>query len=182
MCKEVTQLVEDKVIEICPLGFMRGRTFKNCCIVADEMQNCTLSQMKMILTRIGENTRLFITGDLEQCDRVGIRNGLEDFLDKIRGRRSNSITSVEFDINDIEREEVVKEVLEIYASVDADVYSSSGSPDGSVQELDPVQEDDPQEDQEDPDPESEPFPPTPPLTPTTPTRLSFRNIVATAAT
>jgi phosphate starvation-inducible protein PhoH len=180
--KEVTQLVEDKVIEICPLGFMRGRTFKNCCIVADEMQNCTLSQMKMILTRIGENTRLFITGDLEQCDRVGIRNGLEDFLDKIRGRRSNSITSVEFDINDIEREEVVKEVLEIYASVDADVYSSSGSPDGSVQELDPVQEDDPQEDQEDPDPESEPFPPTPPLTPTTPTRLSFRSIVATVAT
>ena len=123
--KEVTQLIEEKVIEICPLGFMRGRTFKNCCIVADEMQNCTLSQMKLILTRIGENTRLFITGDLEQCDRHGEKNGLEDFLDKIRGRRSNSISSVEFAIQDIEREEIVKEVLEIYAAAEFEAYSTS---------------------------------------------------------
>ena len=123
--KEVAQLIEDKVIEICPLGFMRGRTFKNCCIVADEMQNCTLSQMKLILTRIGENTRLFITGDLEQCDRHGEKNGLEDFLDKIRGRRSNSISSVEFAIQDIEREEIVKEVLEIYAAAEFEEYSAS---------------------------------------------------------
>lgn len=125
--KEVAQLIEEKVIEICPLGFMRGRTFKNCCIVADEMQNCTLSQMKLILTRIGENTRLFITGDLEQCDRYGVKNGLEDFLDKIRGRRSNSISSVEFAIRDIEREEVVKEVLEIYAAAEFEVYSTASS-------------------------------------------------------
>lgn len=115
--KEVQALIEEKVIEICPLGFMRGRTFKNCYIVADEMQNCTPTQMKMILTRVGENTRLFITGDLEQCDRHGERNGLEDFLDKIRHRRSNSISSVEFDVQDVEREEVVKEVLDIYTVV-----------------------------------------------------------------
>ena len=114
--KEVQYLIEEKIIEICPLGFMRGRTFKNCHIVADEMQNCTQTQMKMILTRIGENTRLFVTGDLEQCDRHGERNGLEDFLDKIRDRRSNSITSVEFETKDIEREEVVKEVLDIYTT------------------------------------------------------------------
>lgn len=114
--KEVTQLIEEKTIEICPLGFMRGRTFKNCCIIADEMQNCTLSQMKLILTRIGEGTRLFITGDLEQCDRHNEKNGLEDFLERIRARRSNSITSVEFEINDVEREQVVKEVLEIYST------------------------------------------------------------------
>jgi phosphate starvation-inducible protein PhoH len=128
--KETLQLIEDKVIEICPLGFMRGRTFKNCCIVADEMQNCTLSQMKMILTRIGENTRLFITGDLEQCDRAGERNGLEDFLDKIRKRRTNSISSVEFDIADVERENVVKEVLEIYAAAELEthtLYHDTGS-------------------------------------------------------
>jgi phosphate starvation-inducible PhoH-like protein len=117
--KETTQLIEEKIIEICPLGFMRGRTFKNCCIVADEMQNCSLSQMKLVLTRIGENTRLFITGDLEQCDRMGERNGLEDFLDKIRSRRSNSISSVEFELKDVEREAVVREVLEIYAAVSA---------------------------------------------------------------
>lgn len=119
--KETAQLIEDKVIEICPLGFMRGRTFKNCCIIADEMQNCTLSQMKLILTRIGENTRLFITGDLEQCDRVGQRNGLEDFLEKIRKRRSNSISNVEFDVADVEREPIVREVLEIYAAAEQEL-------------------------------------------------------------
>jgi phosphate starvation-inducible protein PhoH len=81
--------------------------------------------MKLILTRIGENTRLFITGDLEQCDRHGEKNGLEDFLDKIRGRRSNSISSVEFAIQDIEREEIVKEVLEIYAAAEFEAYSAS---------------------------------------------------------
>lgn len=112
--KEVASLLEEKVIEIAPLGFMRGRTFKNCWIVADEMQNSTVAQMKMLLTRLGENSRLVITGDLDQHDRVNETNGLEDFLNKFKGRRSSSITSVEFDRSDIQREEVVKEVLEIY--------------------------------------------------------------------
>lgn len=112
--KEVKHLLEEKIIEIAPLGMMRGRTFKNSWIVADEMQNCTISQMKMLLTRLGENSRLVITGDLEQNDRYGEINGLEDFLNKIKGRRSDSISSVEFDKSDIEREEIVKEVLEIY--------------------------------------------------------------------
>ena len=131
--KETAQLIEDKVIEICPLGFMRGRTFKNCCIIADEMQNCTLSQMKLILTRIGENTRLFITGDLEQCDRMGERNGLEDFLEKIHKRRSHSISSVEFDLADVEREPIVREVLEIYAaSANDETLVDDNSPESSV--------------------------------------------------
>jgi phosphate starvation-inducible PhoH-like protein len=116
--KEVHNLMEEKVIEISPLGYMRGRTFKNCWIVADEMQNCTISQMKMLLTRIGENSRLIITGDLEQFDRVGEQNGLEDFLNRFRGRRSSSISSFEFNRNDIQREEVVKEILDIYSSAD----------------------------------------------------------------
>jgi phosphate starvation-inducible PhoH-like protein len=107
-------MMEDKIIEIAPLGMMRGRTFKHSWIVADEMQNSTISQMKMLLTRLGENSRLVITGDLEQNDRYGEINGLDDFLNKIKGRRSDSISSVEFDKSDIEREEIVKEVLEIY--------------------------------------------------------------------
>ena len=111
--KNLEKLIDDKIFEICPLGFMRGRTFKNCWIVADEMQNSTISQMKMLLTRVGENSKLVITGDLEQND-LFVKNGLHDFLDRIRGRRSNSINSVEFDDKDIEREEVVKEVLDIY--------------------------------------------------------------------
>ena len=93
---------------------MRGRTFKNTWIVADEMQNSSVSQMKMLLTRIGENTRLIITGDCEQNDLKNNENGLEDFLNKLKGRRSNSIGSVEFDTKDVEREAVVREVLEIY--------------------------------------------------------------------
>ena len=112
--KEVTTLMEDKVIEIAPLGYMRGRTFKNCWIVADEMQNSTIAQMKMLMTRLGENSRMVITGDLEQYDRIQEVNGLEDFLDKFKGKRSSSITSVEFQKGDIQREEVVKEVLDIY--------------------------------------------------------------------
>jgi len=112
--KEVEKLIEEKVFEICPLGFMRGRTFKNCWIIADEMQNSTVTQMKMLLTRVGENTRLIITGDLEQNDLKYELNGLEDFLNKIKGRRSQSINSVEFDKDDVERENVVREIIDIY--------------------------------------------------------------------
>tara|TARA_Y100000813_G_C24049450_1_gene298518 strand:- start:242 stop:775 length:534 start_codon:yes stop_codon:yes gene_type:complete len=112
---EIKNLIEEGRIEISPLGFMRGRTFKNCWIVADEMQNSTVSQMKMLLTRIGKNTRLVITGDCEQNDlHRSVKSGLIDFLDRMKGKRSDSIDSIEFELKDIEREKVVKEVLEIY--------------------------------------------------------------------
>jgi phosphate starvation-inducible PhoH-like protein len=129
--KEVTVLMEEKVIEISPLGYMRGRTFKNCWIVADEMQNSTISQMKMLLTRLGENSRLVITGDLEQYDRPNETNGLEDFLDKFRGRRSSSIGSFEFHRSDIQREEVVKEILDIYGGDIPATYNTNPSSDDS---------------------------------------------------
>jgi phosphate starvation-inducible PhoH-like protein len=112
--KEVKLLMEDKIFEIVPLGMMRGRTFKNAWIVADEMQNSSISQMKMLLTRLGEGSRIIITGDLEQNDRHGEVNGLEDFLSKLKGRRSDSISSIEFDKCDIERDKIIEEVLDIY--------------------------------------------------------------------
>ena len=118
---EVRELLEEKLLEIAPLGYMRGRTFKNSCLIADEMQNSTIPQMKMLLTRIGENSKLIITGDLDQNDRPFETNGLEDFLNKFKGRRSDSINSVEFDKEDIEREEVVKEILEIYGTLDVPI-------------------------------------------------------------
>ena len=127
--KEVTELLEEKTIEIAPLGYMRGRTFKNAWIVADEMQNATKSQMKMLLTRIGDHSKLVITGDLEQPDRDSESNGLEDFLDKFRGSRSSSISSFEFEREDIQREEVVKEVLEIYSHETMPEEYLSSSPD-----------------------------------------------------
>lgn len=121
--KEVSSMLEEKIIEISPLGYMRGRTFKNCWIVADEMQNSTIPQMKMLMTRLGDNSRLVITGDLDQHDRVYEQNGLEDFLNKFKGKRSNSITCVEFDSQDIQREEVVKEILEIYSGDIPKIYN-----------------------------------------------------------
>jgi len=118
--KEVQQLMEEKIIEIAPLGYMRGRTFKNAWIVADEMQNATVSQMKMLLTRLGENSRLVVTGDLQQYDRTFENNGLDDFLWRLkkRGGESESIVSFEFQKTDIQREPVVKEVLDIYDGSD----------------------------------------------------------------
>ena len=130
--KEVQHLMEEKIIEIAPLGFMRGRTFKNAWIVADEMQNCTVSQMKMLLTRLGENSRLVITGDLDQHDKQDEINGLEDFLRRFKGKRSSSISSFEFDKEDIQREEVVKEVLDIYGGETIPEYTSDSSPELST--------------------------------------------------
>ena len=122
---EVSAMIAEKSIEIAPLGFMRGRTFKNTWIVADEMQNSTVAQMKMLLTRLGENSRIVITGDLEQFDRQGDQNGLDDFLSRFKGKRSDSISSFEFDRKDIQREEVVREVLEIYAAYEVPYDDSS---------------------------------------------------------
>jgi phosphate starvation-inducible PhoH-like protein len=116
--KEVEKMIENKEIEISPLAYMRGRTFKNCWIIADEMQNSTISQMKMLLTRIGENTKLVITGDLDQHDRHLEINGLEDFTNKLHRTRSVSIHSVEFEKKDVERDQVVREVLDIYGMED----------------------------------------------------------------
>lgn len=123
--KDITQYLEEKVIEIAPLGYMRGRTFSHAWIVADEMQNSTIAQMKMLMTRLGEGSRLIITGDLDQYDKMSDLNGLNDFLLRFKGKRSASISSFEFERNDIQREDVVKEVLEIYGGEQIPDYSNS---------------------------------------------------------
>ena len=74
---QIEKMVKDNVIEIAPLAYMRGRTFKDAIIIADEMQNATDSQMKMLLTRIGDNSKIVVTGDLEQFDRGYQQNGLK---------------------------------------------------------------------------------------------------------
>lgn len=103
----------DKV-EVCPIAYMRGRTFDNCWIIADEMQNSSPSQMKMLLTRIGRNTKLVITGDVGQHDRGFETNGLADFLFRLGD--SELIKHVEFSESDVVRSDVVKEVLRFYIS------------------------------------------------------------------
>tara|TARA_B100000900_G_scaffold287585_2_gene246581 strand:+ start:4259 stop:4942 length:684 start_codon:yes stop_codon:yes gene_type:complete len=112
--KEISGMLQEGVIEISPLAFMRGRTFKKSYIIADEMQNATPSQMKMLLTRIGENSRMVVTGDLQQADRMN-SNGLLDFINKVKLREDlKHIGICGFDTKDIERHDAVKEVLNIY--------------------------------------------------------------------
>jgi phosphate starvation-inducible PhoH-like protein len=111
--KEIAAMLEDGIIEISPLAYMRGRTFKNAYIIADEMQNATQNQMKMLLTRLGENSTMVVTGDLAQADRLK-DNGLIDFIGKIEGRKTQHIDVVRFDQRDIERHKAVAEVLNLY--------------------------------------------------------------------
>jgi phosphate starvation-inducible PhoH-like protein len=113
LAKDIENMLLEGVIEISPLAYMRGRTFKNAYVIADEMQNATQNQMKMLLTRLGENSKMVVTGDLNQADRLK-DNGLVDFIDKIKGHRLDHIDAVFFDSHDIERHEAVKEVLDIY--------------------------------------------------------------------
>jgi phosphate starvation-inducible PhoH-like protein len=102
----------DRFVKIEPLGYMRGRTFNNTLIIADEMQNATPNQMKMLLTRVGEGTKLIVTGDLEQSD-LGSENGLEDLIYRMQCQELEYITHVEMEDEDIVRHPAVKEVLSI---------------------------------------------------------------------
>ncbi len=112
--EQIEYLLKANKLEIAPLAYMRGRTFKNSFIIADEMQNATDSQMKMLLTRIGEGSKLVVTGDLNQHDRGYESNGLKMFMERLIDRGSQRIKVVNFDRGDIERHPVVEEVLRIY--------------------------------------------------------------------
>ena len=112
--REIENFIKEGVIETSPLAYMRGRTFKNAVVVADEMQNATPSQMKMLLTRLGQNSKMVVTGDLQQADRPS-NNGLLEFLglyNNFQGHRY--VDLVKFDVQDVERHEAVKEILSIY--------------------------------------------------------------------
>lgn len=112
--KEIAQMLEEGVIEISPLAYMRGRTFKNSFVIADEMQNTTPSQMKMLLTRLGEKSRMVVTGDLNQADRPS-ENGLLEFLNLYNDFKGSKFVDLcRFDSGDIERHPAVKEILKIY--------------------------------------------------------------------
>lgn len=116
--KTVAQMLQCGTIEIAPLAYMRGRTFKNALIIADEMQNSSPNQMLMIVTRLGTRSQLLITGDLNQSDRME-NNGLKDFLikkelyDKYETSTGN-IHITHFNDTDIQRSSIVTEVLKIY--------------------------------------------------------------------
>ena len=112
--QSMTHAQMDRCISIEPLGYMRGRTFENTLIIADEMQNSTPNQMKMLLTRIGEGSKMVITGDPKQHDRKYEDNGLIDICSKIDGKRTKRIEYIKFEFSDIERSPIVRDILEIY--------------------------------------------------------------------
>lgn len=123
--KDVDAMVQSGTIEISPLAYMRGRTFKRAFIIADEMQNSSPNQMLMLITRIGEGSKMVITGDLKQSDRSG-ENGLNELMTKI-GRHQvhytnetdsvisvGGIRAIELMTQDVERSAIVKQVLALY--------------------------------------------------------------------
>ena len=115
---EVTRMLEDKQLEISPLAYMRGRTFKNSWIIADEMQNATPSQMKMLLTRLGDGSKIVVTGDTRQADRKEADNGLLDFKRLVDDYRNcKYVSGVEFTGKDIMRHPAVSEILKIYKEI-----------------------------------------------------------------
>lgn len=111
--KKIDEYLYDQRIEVAPLAYMRGRTFDNAWIIGDEMQNTTPSQMKMLLTRIGEGSKMVLAGDMDQHDRGFEENGLWDLVTRICPESMN-ISHVEFSENDVVRAEVIKEILRMY--------------------------------------------------------------------
>lgn len=140
---EVEKMIDREDIEIAPLALMRGRTLKNAIIIADEAQNCTSEQMKMLMTRIGSGSTMVITGDIEQHDRPHGKSGLEDIVRRLEARdeearfyaslppaiaeeysdnveeaplRYSRIGLVELTRADVVRHPVIEDVLSLYDS------------------------------------------------------------------
>ena len=112
--REIESMIREGIIEISPLAYMRGRTFKRAAIIADEMQNATPSQMKMLLTRLGTGSKMVVTGDLQQADRPS-NNGLLEFLGLFNDFQDHRyVETCHFTVKDVERHEAVKEILAIY--------------------------------------------------------------------
>jgi phosphate starvation-inducible PhoH-like protein len=125
--QELHELIKSNIIEISPLAFMRGRTFKHAIIIADEMQNSSPNQMFMLTTRLGHQSKLIITGDLNQSDR-STNNGLFDLMNKINLSKHSMIDIVQFQQEDIERSEIVKTIMNIYHPSLPSPLPSSSSP------------------------------------------------------
>jgi len=112
---EIKKMIENKELEFAPLAYLRGRTFNNAWVIFDEAQNSSINQMKMILTRLGNNSKMIITGDLNQLDRdFRDDNGLMDFIGRMNKYHGGAISVHTFSRKDVQRSAVVKEVLSLY--------------------------------------------------------------------
>jgi phosphate starvation-inducible PhoH-like protein len=115
---QVLRRIGNGEIEVAPLAFMRGRTLSHAYVILDEAQNTTAVQMKMVLTRMGEGTRMVITGDLSQVDLpTGVRSGLRDALETLEG--VSGIGVVRFDKRDVVRHPLVARIVDAYEQREA---------------------------------------------------------------
>jgi phosphate starvation-inducible PhoH-like protein len=106
--QEVATYMREGIIEIAPLSTMRGRSFEKSFILLDEAQNTTPAEIKMLVTRVGEDCKLVINGDIQQNDLRGNNSGLDQIVDMIY-RYDLGIPIIEFDVEDIVRSKVCKE-------------------------------------------------------------------------
>jgi phosphate starvation-inducible PhoH-like protein len=114
---KLKEYMENNVIQIAPLAFMRGRTLNDAVIVLDEAQNTTTHQIKMFLTRLGMNAKMIITGDVTQIDLPrSVHSGLVQALHVLKG--VNGIGMVEFEKKDIVRHHLVQRIVEAYQQYD----------------------------------------------------------------
>lgn len=114
---EIEEMIRENVVEVCPVAYARGRTFKNALVIVDEAQNLTIEQTKMIVTRLGDNARMVVNGDINQCDlqlKDGKQNGLADILAKTKSGNSKMIGAVVFNKQHIERSDIVAEIVGLY--------------------------------------------------------------------
>jgi len=104
--------LQSKVIQVVPLAFMRGRTLNNAFIILDEAQNTTVEQMKMFLTRMGERSKIVVTGDLTQVDLQGRESGLAHFLNLLNDEEEISV--MRFSASDVVRHPLVQKIIGLY--------------------------------------------------------------------
>jgi phosphate starvation-inducible PhoH-like protein len=117
---EITYLINSNKLEISPLAYMRGRTFRDSIVIADEMQNSSINQMKMLLTRVGCNSKIVITGDLMQSD-IGEKNGLKHFTSLLLNKYPeyykmllDGFAYINLDESCIERHEMINKIISLY--------------------------------------------------------------------
>lgn len=112
--QEIEGMIADETIEFASLGLMRGRTLKNTFMILDEAQNSSPLQLKSLLTRIGEGSKIVINGDINQSDRKTPDNGLHDLICRLKNRPINGVQVCEFNLSDVQRHRLIGEFIELY--------------------------------------------------------------------
>jgi len=117
--EQTSKFLESGAFEVAPLAFMRGRTLSNAFVVLDEAQNCTRMQMKMFLTRLGENSQMAVTGDPTQVDLPrGEKSGLQEAVDILEGIPDSAV--IRFTDSDVVRHPMVGRIVRAYDKLDAE--------------------------------------------------------------